>query len=83
MVWPRYEVIVRPYFRQERTIHLEGTEKGVCANTTTRVKSKLFAIQVVNDWKKLFDEVVEVWSVRKFKGRLDNAWAAVFGEDSE
>lgn len=36
----------------------------------------------MNGWNTLQEELVEVGSVRQFKGRLDSAWLAVCGEDS-
>lgn len=39
-------------------------------------------MRVLNGWNKLPKEVIEVGTVREFKGGLDNAWLSVFVEDS-
>lgn len=51
-------------------------------DVTTGLGRKLVAIRVVNERNELLEEVVEVGPVRDFKGRLDNMWLFVFGEDS-
>lgn len=49
---------------------------------TTRLRSKLPAIQLLNSWNTLPGEVVELGFVHKFKVRLDGAGLSVFGEDN-
>lgn len=49
---------------------------------TIGLRSKSYAIRVVNDWIKLPEEKVELGSLGDFKGRLDNVWLAVLGNDS-
>lgn len=46
------------------------------------LRGESFDIRVVISWKKLLEEVVEVGSLREFKGRLDNVWSSALGEGS-
>lgn len=50
-------------------------------HVTARLKGESTAILVVNCWNKLPEEVVVVGAGCEFKGRLDSAWLAVFGEE--
>lgn len=46
------------------------------------MKSEMFAIPIMNGLKRISEEVVEVGSVREFKGRLNIEWLEEFGSDS-
>lgn len=39
-------------------------------------------MRVVSDWSELQEKAVEMGSVLEFKGRLDDFWLSVLGEDS-
>lgn len=39
-------------------------------------------MRVFNARKELSEEVIQVRSLGELKGRLDNAWLSVFGDDS-
>lgn len=51
---------------------------AVSKRTTTRLRSKLLAMIVVIDWKKLLENLDQIGSVRKIRGRLDIARLVVF-----
>lgn len=51
-------------------------------HASTGFESKLFDTLVVSDWNKLPEKLVQVGSMCKFRGWLDNICLSAFGEDT-
>lgn len=58
------------------------TGKESWEHVATELGSKSFIVRMMNGWDKLPEEVVQMGSERQSKGKLENGWLAVFGEDT-